>query len=342
MAAAPKPFDLLQVLAKFGAEKQLSLRTADARDAFSRHVDDAVERALADPLLMHGQRTEAMFEALVVSLDQFRLLTREDGGQIFPPDQFIAPDFRVVLDDGAQWLVEVKNVYLDDPLAQSRELLTPVYHAKLNAYAEATGAELKLAVYWAKWSLWTLVSPSRLSDADGALTLDMMQAMKVNELARLGDMSVSTCGPLRLQLVTDPERTSPIGADGMVTLVFGESRFFSQDREIVDPQDREIAWMLMQHGQWVEHEARPIIEGDRLVAMEFSWAPVEESGQGFDTIGPLSRLFAHYYASHTLNDREVVQLLAPHRPGWFAPLQQRDYESEALPLWRFTLQPNYD
>lgn len=136
--------------------------------------------------------------------------------------------------------------------------------------------------------------------------------------------------------------TSLIGADGMVTVVFGESRFFSQDGELLEPQDREIAWMLMQHGQWEEQEPVPIIEENRLVAMEFSWAPAEESGQGFDTVGPLSRLFAHYYASHTLEDREVVQLLAPQRPGWFAPLQQRGYKSAALPLWRFTIQPNYE
>ncbi len=208
--------------------------------------------------------------------------------------------------------------------------------------AQATGAELKLAVYWAKWSIWTLISPGRLADADGALTLDMMHAVKANELARLGDLSVATRAPLRLQLVADPARTSPIDADGTVTVVFRESRFFSEEREILDPRDREIAWMLMQHGQWPEQEPVPIIDGDRLVAMEFSWAPEEESGQGFDTVGPLSRLFAHYYAAHTLEDREVVQLFAPHRPGWFAPLQQAGYKSDALPLWRFTIQPNYE
>lgn len=342
MAAGPKPFDLLRVLGRFGAETKLSLRTDDAREAFNLHVQNAMDRALGDPVLLHGQRTEAMFEALLVSLNRFQLLVREDGGQVYPADLFIAPDFRVVLNDGAQWLIEVKNVYMDDPAVQSRELMTPAYHAKLRAYAEATGAELKLAIYWAKWSLWTLVSPDKLMDSEGGLTLDMMQAVKVNELARLGDLSVSTCAPLRFQLLADPERTSSIGADGTVSVVFGASRFFSQDREILDPRDQEIAWMLMLHGQWQEQEMRPIIDGDRLVALEFTWAPVEESGQGFDTVGPLSRLFAHYYSGHTLADGEVVQLIAPPKLGWFEPLQQSDYRSDALPLWRFTIQPNYD
>src|SRR6202035_2835589 len=127
------------------------------------HVNDAVSRILADPALMHGQRVEAMFEALLVSLGQFRLLKGEDNG-------------RVVLQDGVHWVIEVKNVYETDPFQQERRLMSREYYAKLAAYATATGAELKLAVFWARWSVWTLVSPDRLLDDAGDLKLDMRTA----------------------------------------------------------------------------------------------------------------------------------------------------------------------
>ena len=60
--------------------------------------------------------------------------------------------------------------------------MTRRYREELEAYAAATGGELKPAVVWARWSLWTVVSPSRLVDEKGDLTLDMNTAVKANEL----------------------------------------------------------------------------------------------------------------------------------------------------------------
>lgn len=339
-----KPFDLMEQLGRFSAERKLSLTIPEAKAAFAAYVQESVETGLADQRLLHGQRTEAMFEALLVSLGQFQLLTREDGGHVFPPQKYLAPDFRVVLRDGRQWLIEVKNVYEEEPFQQRRTLMNRSYHAKLAAYAATTGAELKLAVYWARWSVWTLVSPSRLIDERGKLKLDMMTAMKVDELGELGEMSIGTRAPLRFRLTADPTRTSAIGPDGQV--VFSRSQIFCEDREIVEQNELEIAWTLMQHGEWIEQEPVPIIEGGRLLAMEFSWAPREEDddqdSKGFTFIGRLSRIFARYYAAHTLEDSSVVQLRAPLRPNWFAPLISKDHRSDALPLWRFTMKPNYD
>ncbi len=338
----PKPFDILRELGRFGLDRRLSLRDPGAKPAFALHVSEAVDRALSDPALLQGQRVEAMFESLLLSLGKFRLLKAEDAGRVFPAGEFIAPDFRVVLDDGDQWLIEVKNVYEPAPFEQRRQLMDQNYYAKLAAYAAATGADLKLAVFWARWSMWTLVSPGRLLDERGSLTLDMMTAAKVNELGRLGDMTIGTRAPLRLRLVMDPDQASPIGPDGEVQVVIGGSALYCEDREIVDATDREIAWVLMQHGEWRETGPQPIIDGDRLLALEFAWEPQEPSDQGFEFIGSLSRMFARFYAQHTVKDQQVIQLQAPLRPGWFLPLMRTDHHSSALPLWRLIIQPNYE
>ena len=68
-----KPFDLFAEFAKFGAQERLSLRDPDATLAFIAHAKDAVGRALADPAFIHGQRTEVMFEAMLVSLGDYSL-----------------------------------------------------------------------------------------------------------------------------------------------------------------------------------------------------------------------------------------------------------------------------
>jgi hypothetical protein len=117
--------------------------------------------------------------------------------------------------------------------------------------------------------------------------------------------------------------------------------FFCGTKEITDPTEQAIAWTFINHGEWQEREAEPIIQGDRLKAIHFRWEPDEPTNAGFEIVGTLSRMFARYYAEHTINNREIVQLHAPMRPKWFGPLIHVEHKSDALPLWRFVLQPNY-
>jgi hypothetical protein len=337
----PKPFNLLAELASFGAERRLSLRDPALKDAFGVHVSSSVDQALSDDILLHGQRTEAMFEALLVSLGEFRLFKAEDGGRVHSAEGLRVPDFRVVLADGEQWLIEVKNVYEEDPLVQRRLLMKRDYRQALEAYAEATGAKLKLAVFWARWSIWTLVSPDRLADEDGDLVLDMNEAVIANELGRLGDRTIGTRAPLRLRFTADPERTSAVGEDGEVTITFNGWQLLCGEDLITDPVEKKIAMIFLEHGEWECDGPLAVIDDGRLAAVEFRWDPVEPTGQGFEFIGSLSRMFARYYAGQTVKDRSIVQLRAPFRPGWFAPLIRADHVSDAMPLWRFTLQPSY-
>lgn len=338
-----KPFELLAELGKFSREHRTSLRDPKTIAEFLGHASVEIQRAIGDKALLHGHRTEAMFESLLLSLGQFQLLKAEDGGRCFPEDRYVVPDFRIVLPDGAHWLVEVKNVYETDPHQQHRRLLSPQYMEKLNAYAEATGAELKLAVYWARWSIWTLVSPSRLIGADGGVDLDMETAIRVNELSALGDRTIGTRPPLRLRVLMDPQRTSTIDAQGNVSATIGDTALYCDDQEITDPAEQKIAWLFIQHGDWREDEAsEPIIEGDRLRAIDFRWNPEEPPDQGFAWVGTLSSMFARYYAQHTIESGAVVQLRAPLRLNWFKPLLDMGGGSRSLPLWQFSLQPNFD
>jgi len=338
----PKPFDLLAEFGKFGLDRKLSLRDASAKVAFGAHVAASVDQALADHTLLHGQRVEAMFEALLISLGKFQLLKTEDGGRVFPVGRFRVPDFRVVLDTGEHWLIEVKNVYEDDAFKQRRRLMSGAYREALEAYAAATGADLKLAVFWARWSIWTLVSPTRMADASGDVVLDMPTAMRVNELGLLGEMTIGTRPPLRLRLTMDSARTSPIGPDGMVEATIAGAALFCDTVEIVDPVEQQIAWIFMQYGEWVERQVEVVVEGERLVAVDFRWEPEEQVNVGFEFIGSLSRMFARHYAEQTIKDREVVQIRVPLQPDWFGPLTRSDHVGKALPLWRFTLRPNFD
>jgi hypothetical protein len=337
----PKPFDLLAEFGKYGLEHKVALNDPATRLAFGAHVAQAVDRALADPVLLHGQRAEAMFEAMLVSLGGFKLLKPEDGGRVFPANRFLVPDFRVVLANGAQWLIEVKNVYIEDAYCQQRKVMTRDYRERLEAYSAATGAELKIAVFWARWSIWTLVTPAFFADANGDVILDMGAAVRGNELGTLGDLMIGTRSPLTLRLIMDQVATSAVGADSTVKAVIQRAVMFSGGEEIAYPVEQEIAWIFISHGEWAGNEAVPIFEADRLVALDFSWEPRERTNEGFEMIGTLSRMFSRHFAEETLRDGQIVQLRAAHRPGWFEPLISHEYVSKVLPLWRFQVQATY-
>ena len=280
-----------------------------------------------------------MFEALLVSLGCYRLLKSEDEGIVHPINTFQAPDFRVVLPDGTQWLIEVKNAYIDDPLNQRRRFMTSAYREKLDNYASSTGGELKLAVYWAKWGMWTLVSPDRFLDSNGNVILDLKGGMFENELGSLGDRFVFTRPPLTLRLNANPEKTTTVSEEGTVGFTVGGVQIYSGHKEIVDPKEMEIAWMFMRFGNWPETGPRPIFAHNQVIAIEFQWEPEEDNERKQASIGTLSGMFSRYYAEQTLQDDQVMRLSAPPRPGWFTPLLSPHYRGKSLPLSTVKLIP---
>lgn len=336
---SPRRFDLLAELARFGAEHRVSLRDPDTLRVFTSSVRRTLDDALANPALLHGQRTEAMFEAMLISLGDFSVLKAEDQGRVYPRTGFRVPDFRVVLTDLTQWLIEVKNVYEEDASKTIRRLMNKEYREELENYASATAAELKLAVFWARWGIWTLVSPARFVNDNGNLDLNMVHAMEENELVRLGDRTVGTRPPLRILFTADPEKTSPIAPDGKVKFTIGNAQIFCGQEELVDAVERQIAWIFMHYGRWEEAEPVPIRAGNLLKGIEFRWEPPVESDQGFAMVGALSEIFSRYYAEKTFEDREVAQLFAEARPDWFAPFVKGEQISDALPLWIFSIYP---
>lgn len=331
-----KPFDILDQFGKYGLERNLSLREPSTLSDFVKHVGTEIKRGLKDGSLLYGKRTEAMFEALVVSLGNFSLIKQEDNGLVLPREDFAIPDFRLVLNNGENWLVEVKNIY-----DRKRKLMNARHYQKLKSYSLATGAQLKLAIFWARLGIWTLVSPEKILSENGDLIPDMGECMKINEMVSIGDSLICTRPPLLFRMIADSGKTSPIGEDGEVVFTIGEIKIYCGGEEIVDPLEMEIVWMFMQYGGWEESGPEPDVDGNILKAIEFRWEPQQRSENGFDMIGFLSCMFSKYYTEATVENREVVRLQAPHRPNWLASIRSIDIERAKSPLWVFNLQPNF-
>jgi hypothetical protein len=88
-----------------------------------------------------------------------------------------------------------------------------------------------LALYWARWGVWTIIDPCELALIDGLWGIDMFSAMKVNEFGALGDLTIGTRPPLVLRLSADPVKTSELHSDGTVNFTIGHVSFFSGEAE---------------------------------------------------------------------------------------------------------------
>jgi hypothetical protein len=336
-----RPIDLLSLFGQFGREQRLSLRDPEAQIQFLESVKASMKDALENDALLHGQRTQNMFEALAVSLGEYKLLKLEDAGRVHPKGDYTAPDFRMVLADGRQWLIEVKNVYDRDPTRQ-RLQLRKVDVDKLAAYARAVGCPLKFALYWARWRIWTLVNADDFDPVGTKLVIDMLKAAVVSDLGEIGDRTIGTTPPLTLRLTVDPTKDRSIAEGGEAKFTIGDAKLLCGGKEITNPTEQAIAYMFMQYGDWEGGEPIAIISDDELAAIDFKWTPRERSNEGenFEMIGRLSTMFARYFAEQTIGSDGLVQTEADMVPGWFRPLIDPAHKSDALPLWRFIIQSN--
>lgn len=332
-AARPKTkaFDLLASVAAFAREHSIALNDPLLVERFIIDATPKLKEALADPTLIHGSRTERLFEATVLSLGRFRLLKTEDVGRVHAADTSRAPDFRIVLDDGEQWLVEVKNVRCKEPFKQETRM-SAAYLASLQTYADMVGTPLKLAIFWSLWNIWTVISPDRFRTARGGLRVAMKDAVLANEFGRLGEVIIMTKPPLRVVLGAASDMPRSLSSEGLANFIIGSAKLYSGAVELTDPRDRKLAEVLLFYGEWSADGPFAVTDDGALIGVEFVANPEEPSDQGWDGIGWASRIFSSYYAAQTIDGDQVIQLHGEAAPDWFAPLSDWDFKNSKVPL----------
>ena len=328
----PLRFDLVQLFAAHLDAQGGTLQDVNAQGGFVASLGQPLTRAVADSTLVRGLRAEAMFAALVVSLGRIELIKQEDAGAAWAVRRKLQiPDYRIVLADGTTFLVEVKHFHQGGTPVKPFPI-TRNYLAALRAYGELVGCPVKLAVYWEKWNLWTLV-PLSACEHGGRTSLSMDRAFKANEMGILGDLHIGTRFPLRFRLIADPARERTLGDDGEVAFTIGGVELYCGDRRLTGGRERSIAMWFMLYGGW-EEEARAQISDGQLVRVEVIRMPQEDHGQGFEFVGTLSSMFSSMYLSSTSDADRVTRLGIKVTAGSLGRLIPDGYQSDALPLWR--------
>src|SRR5260370_300808 len=270
----PLRFDLLPLFAAHVEARSGTLEDVDAQGEFLASLGQALTRAVADSALARGLRAEAMFSALVVSLGRITLIKQEDAGTAWTARRDLTvPDYRIVLRDGTTFLVEVKHFHQGKAPTKPFHI-TRKYLTALRSYGELVGCPVKLAVYWERWNVWTLV-PLSACDHGGRLSLPMPRAIQANEMGMLGDLHIGTRFPLRLRLIADPTRKRTMGENGEVGFTIGGVELYCGKRRLTAERERALAMWLMVYGGW-EEEATARIRNGELTGVDLIRIPPED------------------------------------------------------------------
>ena len=178
------------------------------RSAFAELLERGISESLNNQRRLHGRWAQDLFEAVAVSLDSIRLIKEEDSGRLYydqeQPDLRL-PDFRLILNDGRQLLVEVKNV-APSGIRRNQKLRSRDVGAA-REYSRLTRADLYYAHFWAFSARWTLVNSDWLEDAGEFKILKNSTAHTQNEMGLLGDFYIGTRSlEFVWSLVADPGR----------------------------------------------------------------------------------------------------------------------------------------
>ncbi len=315
------------------------LLLGDQTDAqrFGVAVAELLSRSQSNPALLYGKRTEAMFAYVAAGLGKCSALKEEDAGDLFAATENLQqPDYRIVLSDGAEWLVEVKNCH-----KLRRMTLTKKYVAKLLNYGRTFQRPVQLAVYWSRWNVWTLVPLERLSGQGTACSLTFVDAISGNEMVSLGDYSVATIPPLALRVTTDrkrPRKLTPFQDRAEFTV--GGYRLYCNSKRIERSLEKSLALYFILFGRWSQR-SKLEVRDDQVEWVDFISEPEQAAGdQPFDIVGELSGMISREFTFHTASAEGDVQRLRPLRqPGRFGVRIPDDYKGRQLPLWMFKLEP---
>jgi hypothetical protein len=341
----PSRFEPIALFDAISREKGLSFGDAAGHQVFMETVAAAIESCREQPLLLQGGHAQKMFGYVVASLGNCSLIKEEDAGEVFADQDVRVPDYRLALKDGSHLLVEVKSLYQKDlraPINRASLALTDRYATQLRNYAELLGVEVKLAVYWIRWGLWTLVNLDRFRQVGTNHVLSLLDAIESDEMFRLGDYRVGVETPLVLRFLTDPGKPRTIDSDGNCFVTIGAVEVLSGSTLIEDPLERRFAYYLMLFGDWPIVDRPVSVEDGALLYWDLVVSPEDPAPeQGFQLLGPMSSILSREYNALT-RSAEGIQRQSPDRePGSLGVRLPDDFQGKQLKVWRLKCHPKW-
>jgi hypothetical protein len=331
--------EVLKLFATIGRQHGFTLGDKTSETQFLESVSASLIRNKDNQSLLHGFRTEDLFQYVAASLGKCLLIKQEDTGEPIAVSEMQPPDYQLVLQDKSRIFVEVKNCHKKQPPCLFT--LKGDYVHRLLQYSNLFDTDIRIAIYWSAWNLWTLVSLKEFAEINGNYQITMFDAVKSNEMNTLGDTSIGTTPPLILRFIADKAKPYSIDDKGFANFTIGEIEFRCGANVIRDKTEQQFAFYFMLCGDWYTGAPEAIIEDNKVVAIDYIAKPETTTpGQGFEIIGAMSSLISRRYRDLVLTSSSGERISTSAEPASLGLMIPEDYKSKTLPLWRFHLKPN--
>lgn len=336
----PEKFEVIDLFTAMGREHGYKLNVLGHVDDFISRIGRSIKTSQCNQSLVYGKRVESLFAYVAGALGECRLIKQEDSGEIFSiEDSIQVPDYRLILNDGSQYFIEVKNCHF--PNIKSSYSIKKEYLEKLERYAMLHGLPLLFAIYFSCQNKWFLLRKESFLERRSKYMTDFINAMAKNEMALLGDYTIGTEPPLSLELLADRSKEVVVSESYEVGFTIGDLKIYSSDREITDYLEKSIAFYLIRFGDWSESSAEALNSDNGLLGVRFTYFPkLPQEEQNFSFIGALSSMISAAYSEQTIYERSVIALDTKLDPSVFTIKIPTDYKGKALPLWFFIMRSN--
>jgi hypothetical protein len=327
------PGDALQLLAGLADELNLDLSERNESEDVSR-IADIVQQA-RNPIMLHGRRVEEMFEYVVRELGVVKALKREEVSTLLVQvDQDVSiPDYRLLLNDGSEIFVEVKNCHNRSPHKAAR--ITQSYLKRLANYGRLFQHPVYVAIYWSRWRLWSLLSADQLLSDDRLRGASLLKASEFNQMSVLGDFAFATKFPLTLILEVEAQPIADEPKVQQIVATITDVRMFSSSTEIISAREKSIAFAFMIYGSWRETGPEPTLNGAALRSIKFTFEPEQTPTDDFAIVAFLSTLASAAFNAATADARGIRRLRLKTDTISPYPRLGDSFQGETLPLWRF-------
>lgn len=340
----PERFEPFELFSSLGQIYNYDIKNSEHQDDFIQKVTSSLIASQENPILLNGKRTENLFKHVCAALNQCQFLKQEDAGDMMSTDpDLVAPDYRVILKDRRQIFVEVKNFNADDVTDDYR--IKKSYSDKVEKYGQLHGIPVYYAIYVRMLRRWALVARSSMKELEREHTLTPASALAKSEMYLLGDLSVATEPDLVFELIPDLSKEVSVSEENLAHFTIGGVKIYCNKREVTDTFEMNTAFHLMRYGEWTCSEPEAVITDGQLESIRYIFTPEDDENykrQGFDFIGTLSSLVTAAFNEQTVLDSQVRSVDTRQNVRLFSINIPDDYKGEGLPLWRFSMHPNFE
>ncbi len=326
-----KQFEIIDLFTAMARDEGFRLDDTNAIDNLIDTLKSNFQKSKSNPIQLYGKHTESLFAYVAGSLENIILLKQEDSGEIYcSNDEIKIPDFRLILKDETQILVEVKNCHSKVFSIKKNEI------TKLQKYAELNKVELKLAIYFSLYNKWFLLSLDSLNENNNSFIIDFKNDMGKSEMNLLGDRMLATTPNLELILELDNNKKN--NTDGYdITKI----RVLCSGSELENKFEKNLAIDFIRYGEWEIFIKHLTNLESQLIGVHFIARPKNFiDGQHFQIIGMKSSIISNKYKDITCKDGKIISISPQNNPSEFSVFIPKDYNSSKFPIWSFILQPN--